>query len=63
MKAVIIYRSKRDGTLWRVIDSAYQYHHGQGEETTITTLRGSDGHEIRLATTDEDEWNDLRRIS
>ena len=57
-----IYRSKADGTLWRELSRAYQYHAGLGDMVTIATLRASDGAEIRLASTDEDEWNDLVRL-
>ena len=58
-----IYRNKQDGSLWRVLWTTYEYHHGLGEEVTIVTLRASDGEELRLHLTDEDEWNALERIA
>lgn len=58
-----IYQSKTDHSLWRVICRRYGYHHGAGADLTTTKLRASDGTEITLASTDDDEWNDLRPIS
>ena len=58
-----LYRDKTDGTLWRVVRDDDQYLPSRGEMATVTTLRGSDGTEIRLTPDDEDEWNQLQRIS
>ena len=64
-----VYQSKTDGSIWRQMHRpSYEYSHHHGEWITFTSLFWFDPtgheapHELRLCSTDETEWNDLRLV-
>lgn len=52
-------RSKADGTVWRVTALETLWNAWLGREALHVTLTDDCNNAIRLADSDEDEWNDL----